>query len=163
MRPIRKLFGLSAALLLSLALAAGPAFAGDGFRATAKLNFAGAEVEFPDSQPPIVHLTFVGAGTIVGVGRVSVVTLVSETQTGGCLPSVATHTLTGSNFSLEITSVDEVCPHPSGMSAGSKIVGTWTVTGGSGTYAGASGSGTSAGVIGGRGNVPLTLLGQISR
>jgi hypothetical protein len=163
MRSIHRLFGFSAALVLTLALGAAPAFASESFRTTAKVSFAGAEIEFPENQPPIVHITFLGKGTIVGVGRVSVVTLVSETQSGGCLPSVVTHTLTGADFTLEITSIDEICPHPSGKSAGSKIVGNWTVTGGTGTYAGASGSGTSAGVIGGQGNVPFTLLGQITR
>ena len=163
MRSILRTLGLSVALVLTLALGVGPALASEEFRATAKLDVAGAEIEFPDGQPPIVHITFVGEGTIAGVGRVSVVSLVSEVQTEGCKPSVVTHSLTGIDFTLELTSIDEVCPHPSGMTAGSKITGNWTVSGGTGTYAGATGSGTSDGVIGGQRNVPLSLVGTITR
>lgn len=156
-----RLFAVPGALLVSLALSAAPALGTEAFRATFKLNAQSVVVELPADGPPILHITFVGHGHASGLGRVDVVTQVAELAVDGCRPSTVVHTLTGATGSLEITSEDEVCPHPSGKLPGSKIVGNWTISGGSGDFAGMTGTGHSDGVLGGGGNAVARLVGQI--
>ncbi len=160
MQPTLRSVALAAALIVALSSSAAPALASENFRATLKLNFSDVNVEFPEGQPPILHITFEGEGHASGLGRVSVVTEVAEVAVDGCRPSVVVHTLTAAAGTVEITSNDEVCPHPSGMLAGSKISGAWTVTGGTGAFAGMTGSGTSGGVLAGEGNVVAMIVGS---
>jgi hypothetical protein len=155
-----RLVRLMVALAIILVVAAAPVAASPGFNATLQLQFVSVDVDFPPDQPPVVHLTFAGQGTIAGVGRVSVLTQVAEVQVEGCKPSVAVHTLTSATGTLELTSNDEVCLRPHAGWLGTKINGNWTVSGATGSFAGAQGWGTASGVITGPG-ASVKLVGNV--
>ena len=156
----RRLFGLCAAVLMTLGLVggvAGPASAAELLQLTLSAHLAEPPVFDPATS--ILRLHLVGTGTSNVLGAVSVDTRVVQHVQQPCATTTTRNVFTAADGQLFMTGADYVCPDGRG---GSIIVGQWTITGGTGAYEGATGRGGRSGTFNGTVST-ITFKGILNR